>query len=292
MVKKKLLIVSEITKKYYKKFDLSKFDIILANKENYTKYISDCDYIIAGREYYSKELLKKEKKLKLISRCGHGTDNIEKIDKISVSDVKGALNTTVAEITICYILMGLRDTILLDENCRKGDWEPKIGNTLKGKTIGIIGYGNIGQEVARLLKIFDVNILYYDILPYRKNCKLEDLLTESDIITLHCNKNETSINMINNNTISKMKDGVILINTARGGIINERDLLNHINKFKCVVLDVFDVEPTSISNKLLKCKNTILGTHSANATEEGWRLMAKMAVENIINYENNLCDSS
>jgi D-3-phosphoglycerate dehydrogenase len=292
MVKKKLLIVSEIAMRYWMDYDLSNFDVILADKKNYIKYVPEVDYIISGREEYPSSLLLKAKKKQFISRCGHGRDNISKLDGITVMTSKGALNTTLAEITICYILMGLRDVNQLDSDCRRGKWNPEIGNTLKGKIVGIIGYGNIGQEVAKLLTPFDCYILHYDIITNRSNCDLNQLLKESDIITLHCDKNETSINMINEETISKMKDGVILINTARGGIVNENDLIKSINKFKYVVLDVFEKEPLDIRSKLMTYSNILLGIHSANATEEGWKLMAKMAIENVIDYENSLSNTS
>ena len=281
------MIVSEITKRYYKNYDLSQFEVILANKQNYKDYVPKVDYIIAGREEYTLNLLESNKDV-VISRCGHGTDNIA----IKSYDCKGALNTTIAEITIGYMIMTLRNIIQQDKTCRQGVWKPIIGNTLKDHTVGIIGYGNIGKEVAKLLKSFGCTILHYDIVKDKSNCRLNTLLSKSDIITLHCDKNLTSVDLIDDYAISSMKDGVILINTARGGIVNEMDLLKNIKKFKYVVLDVFEKEPLYINNRLRRQKNILLGCHSANATEEGWRRMTEMAIRNIINHENSLCNSS
>lgn len=281
----KVVVVSEVFKNNIDDINTDGFDIILSNKNTYKTDIVDADYIIAGMEEYNRDTLEKCKNLKMISRCAHGTDNIEK-GIIPIMNAKGSLDITVAEITIGYILCALRDIMKINEMGKDDTWQRIIGNTLSGKTIGIIGYGGIGRKVSILLESFDVSILHYDIIKNRSNVTLDNLLKSSDIITLHCDLNTSSYHMINKESIEKMKDDIILINTSRGKVIKEEDLINYIDKFKYIVLDVFEEEPP-IDNLLLDCHNVIVGMHTASCTEEGLYNMASKAMRNIVEYEKN-----
>lgn len=280
------MIVSPLTKIYISKIDTNGFNIDFSNIKRYKDDIINADYIIAGPEPYTKEMLEKCKNLKMISACSHGTDHIDK-SVVPVVDCRGSLDTTIAEITIGYMICALRDIIEINETSKQQAWLKVTGNTLSGKTIGIIGYGGIGQELARLLEPFNVKMCHYDIIRERSNTTLPLLLENSDIITLHCDLNETSHHLINEDVIKQMKDDMILINTSRGKVINEKDLYKNLNKFKYVILDVFEEEPP-LNNILRTCNNVICGMHTACASEEGMLKMAKMSFNNIVDYEHRI----
>lgn len=281
---KKILVVSNVAKRFLMtdSYDLKDgFEFVFADVSDYKKRINDVDYVIAGIERYTKPLLRNAKKLKMISRCAHGVDNIAE-GIVPVTDCRGSLNRSMAEMVLGYIIMCLRDIKRIDSLCRKGTWKPVVGTTLANKTVGIIGYGNIGSELGRLLRGLGITILHNDIIRNRSNCDLERLCSNSDIISLHCDLNKASYHLIDNRMIELMKHGVILINTSRGSVIKEKHLIENIDKFKYVVLDVFEKEPLDKNSRLLSFDNIILGMHCAGATEEGWNMMGRESIDNII----------
>jgi len=278
-----ILIVSSVAKMFLPKH-IPNYRIIYADKNNYTTLLYDCNYIIAGSEPYTKEILKKAKCLKMISRCGHGTDNIIK-GVVPVGDCRGCLDRSIAELVVGYIIMCQRHLKMLDSNCRLGLWDRIIGNTIEGKTLGIIGYGGIGKTVGHLCSKLDMDILHYDIIPSRSNCLFDTLLEQSDIITLHVDLNPSSIHLINKDVILRMKKDIVLINTSRGRVVNTRDMLLYHRRFKYIVLDVFEEEPLPLHSGLFGCSNVLFGIHNAGSTSEGLKRMALMSLDNIINYK-------
>jgi len=292
-----ILIVSNTTKNNYDavKEKLSNYEIHFANINDYKEKIKDFEYVIAGREKYTADILKKARKLKIISRCGHGTDAIDKEyckrNGIKVLDARGALDDTMAEVTIGYMIMALRRLKEIDEGTRKEGWKTILGNNLSGKTVGIIGLGGIGTAIAKRLIGFKTKTIFYDIdltkqhdYVYANYVEIDDLLKQSDIITLHCDLNKESIGLINKNTLSIMKEKSILINTSRGLIINIKDLIDALinNKIGYAVLDVYPIEPLPINDKIRQTKNVLLGSHTTCYSEEGQSDLAKKAVQNLL----------
>ena len=278
----KILVVSNVAKMFLPKH-IPGYRFIYADKNNYIDMINNCDFIIAGMEPYTGEILKKTKCLKMISRCGHGTDNIIK-GVVPVYDCRGCLDRSIAELVIGYIIMCQRHLKLLDSNCRLGRWDRIIGNTMEGKTLGIIGYGGIGRTVGHLGSKLDMDILHYDIIPNRCNCSLDMLLKKSDVITLHVDLNPSSIHLINKDVILRMKKDIVLINTSRGRVVDTRDLLLYHRRFKYIVLDVFEEEPLPLDSGLFGCSNVLFGIHNAGSTSDGLKRMALMSLDNIINF--------
>jgi len=276
----KILVVSSVAKIFLPK-QLEGYQFIYGDKNNYKQLLKDVDYVIAGEEPYTNDTIKGCSRLKLISRCGHGTDNITQ-NTIPIRDCRGCLDTTIAELTLCYMIMGLRMVKQLDSKCHSGNWERLIGNTLYGKTVGIIGYGGIGSTLGKLLEHMGVKVLHYDIIPCRCNCKLDHLLGVSDIITLHCDLNPSSRHIINKNSILRMKKDIVLINTSRGPVIDTGDLLIYHRRFRCIVLDVFEEEPLPTDSGLFGCGNIVFGVHSASNSMEGLEYMAKRSLANIV----------
>jgi len=293
----KILIVSNTTKNNYEavKGKLKEHDVHFADVNDYQEKIKDFEYVIAGREGYPPHVLEKSENLKVISRCGHGTDAINKQyckeHGIKVLDARGALDDTMADVTIGYMIMALRRLREIDTMTRINGWEPILGNNLTGKTVGIIGLGGIGKAVAKRLQGFKTNTIFYDIdqakqndYPYANFVSLETLLKISDIITLHCDLNETSRNIINNESISMMKQSPILINTARGKMVDVDALpvALHMKRISYAVLDVFPIEPLPIEHDIRSTEKVILGSHSTCYSVEGQQSLAKKAVTNLL----------
>jgi phosphoglycerate dehydrogenase-like enzyme len=246
--------------------------------------------IVTGFVYskFDSKILNSIQNLKLVVTRSIGIDNID----TDFCDSKGIKytnveysNHNVAHHTLALILYYSRQLNTFFTKIKKGNFSDKTVNCydLKGKKLGIIGYGRIGKQVAQLAESFGLEILAYDrnlttceVRDNTRFCGLEGVLQNSDIISLHCDANPTSIGMINNETIKMMKDGVILINTARGSIINEKDLLRNINKFSFVGLDVLEDENNfKKSHPFLKHPNLFITPHIAYKSEmtskERWK---------------------
>jgi D-3-phosphoglycerate dehydrogenase len=217
--------------------------------------------------------------LKLIVRGGVGLDTID-VDYargkgITVKNTPLASSDSVAELAMGYMFMLARSLYKASSTMKAEKWEKKAfnGDELGGKTLGIIGYGNIGHAIARLANALDMKVVAYD--PYvtsqngAKMVSLDELLAESDYITLHLPKTKESANMIGAEQFAKMKNGVRIINCARGGIINEDALYEALvsGKVAGAALDVYNEEPPT-DWKLVKLDNVIASPHIGAATKE------------------------
>ncbi len=256
------------------------------------EFIKDSDAVIAGTEKYTKDILCAAKTIKVISRVGIGIDNID-LDYASLNNIR-VLNTpeppadAVAEHTMALLLSLLKNIPLYDAQTRNKIWDPLRGYMLKNKTVGVLGLGRIGRRVASLCNAFGCKVIGYD--PYVssgianieiKN-RLDELLESSDIITVHVPLTNQTRSYISDNEINMMKDGVFILNTSRGGIINEDALHRGLlcGKIAGAGLDVFEVEP--YDGKLLGLKNVVLTPHAATNALEARMNMETEAVYNMI----------
>jgi len=256
--------------------------------------ISDADVIITRSSTpVDKELLEHAKKLKAIVRAGVGVDNVDMEEcsrrGIIVMNVPTANTIAAVELTFAHMLGCMRafpyahNQLKNERIWRREDW---IGNELKGKKLGIIGFGNIGSRVGKRALAFEMDVITYD--PYIPPEKATDLgvkyttnfddILACDIITIHTPKNKETINMIDREEIAKMKDGVVLINCARGGLYNEDALYEGLKsgKIKFAGLDVFAKEPAT-DNKLLDLDNVTVTPHLGANTEESQEKIAEGA---------------
>ena len=240
--------------------------------------------------------------LKIIGRAGAGVDNIDiesaKSKNIIVMNTPGGNTNATAEHTIGLIFALLRKIPSANDTTHKGLWEKKKmkGLELKGKKIGIIGFGNVGKRVSEIshalgMKVYIFSSHFDTIKDNFKNYNSSDLngiITNSDIITFHCKPNKDGNAIINSNEIKLMKKNCILINTARGGLINEDDLIESLknNLIKGAALDVFNNEPLNES-KLFNLDNIILTPHIAASTEEAQIVVAEMIANQFCDYFNN-----
>jgi glyoxylate reductase len=244
--------------------------------------------------------------LKIISNYAVGFDNIVIDDAtkrgiVVTNTPSDEVNEAVAEHAWALLLSLTRRVVEADESTRRGSyrgWEPGIflGPSLKGKTLGIIGLGRIGTMVARKAQGFDIEVIYNKRSPDEEAEKelgihftsLDELFARADFITLHVPLTDETRHMINRDTLNKMKRGVYIVNTARGAIIFERELVDAIRDGHVAgaALDVFDNEP-NINPELIAMENVILTPHIASATHEARNKMGDQAVSAILNTFNN-----
>ncbi|MFN3346146.1 MAG: phosphoglycerate dehydrogenase [Chloroherpetonaceae bacterium] len=248
------------------------------------------------------DIIEAGKKLKLIGRAGAGVDNIDieaaTRQGVIVMNTPGGNTISAAEHTCGMILSVARLIPQAHAETKGGLWDKKkwLGRELEGKTLAIIGLGKIGREVALRMQAFGMQIVGYDpMLPAEVASKsgimllpLEENFRKADFITIHTPLNEATRNLICAKTITLMKDGVRIVNCARGGIINESDLAQALKsgKVAAAALDVFDVEPITPENPLLNCENAILTPHIAASTVEAQEKVAMQIAEQIVEWKN------
>ena len=254
--------------------------------------------IVRSRTKITKELIQKADKCQIIARVGVGLDNIDqtaaKEKNIRVINaVEGAMNA-VAELVIGLMLSLAREIPRADREVRNGNWIKKelMGSELRGKYLGIVGLGNIGKRLGRLAKSFNMNIIGYDVTPIDDEFSKEvglmkadlgTLLTSADYVSLHVPLLESTKHMINSQNIETMKNTARIINTSRGGVIDEDALYDALKNGKLAgaALDVFEIEPAT-SNKLNELSNFISTPHMGAQTKEAQSLAANVIAEKII----------
>lgn len=265
------------------------------NIEVLKEEVKDAEILILANMPLCGEVIKSAESLKFIDIAFTGVDHVDiKTAKdlgIAISNASGYSNTSVAELTICLMLSLLRNVQQVDRRTREGKTKDGlVGNELRGKTVGIIGTGAIGSEVARLCSAFGCNIIAYNGFSNKKDTDLikymplKEMLKKSDIVTLHCPLTEQSRNLINKETIAYMKPNAILINAARGAVVNSNDLADALNSGKIAGagIDVFEIEPPlNIDHPLLHSKNTIVTPHIAFASQESMEKRAEIVFNNI-----------
>ncbi len=284
------------------------FNLMTLNKpckEELVEKAKKADYfLVSGRLPIDEEVLDAASKLKMIQRTGVGTDmlNREALKKknIPVYINVGINARSVAEHAMMLILTTLRRLAVINADVKGGTWLKQDtgvkSRELYGKTVGIIGMGNIGRMVVKMLKGFGVDILYYDM--YRQSeeserklgivyTSMDEIFQKADIISLHCPLVPETNNIINTETISKMKKGVIIINTARGGLIDEAALVRALKSehVGAAGLDVFSKEPPSKRNPLFGFNNVTVSPHVGGLSYEAFKGMMTGAMNNMRLFE-------
>jgi D-3-phosphoglycerate dehydrogenase len=254
---------------------------------------------VRSRTKVTAEILEHAHRLKVIGRAGAGVDNIDVREAtrrgIIVMNTPGGNTIAATEHTIAMMFAALRNIPQAYQSMKQEKWDRKtyMGRELAGKTVGIIGLGKIGREVARRLGSFETSLIGYDPLittemAQRLGVQLaefDELLKNSDIITLHVPKMKETTNLINAKNLNLCKEGTIIINCARGGIINEGDLLASLNsgKIDAAAVDVFENEPPT-SWDLIKHPNCIATPHLGASTEEAQIKVADQILQQMIKY--------
>ena len=254
--------------------------------------------IVRSRTKLTKELIDNATKCKIIARVGVGLDNIDEVAAKArnirvINAVEGAM-TAVAELVLGLMLALARQIPFADREIRNGKWLKKelMGTELKGKYLGIVGLGNIGKRLGRLAKGLNMNLIGYDVIPIDEafskevglmKADLGTLLSSSDYVSLHVPLLDSTYHLINAEKLTTMKKTAKIINTSRGGVIDEEALYDALKKGNLggVALDVFETEP-AIGNKLATLPNVICTPHIGAQTKEAQSLAANIIAEKII----------
>ncbi|MDN5126633.1 phosphoglycerate dehydrogenase [Aliarcobacter butzleri] len=284
--------------KYFPKAKLN-LDGKRFNKKDLIEYIKDADAIIVGLEPIDKEVLEQCQNLKIVSKYGVGLNNIDleacKKRDITIGWTGGVNKLSVAEMTLGYMLMLCRNLFITSNELKNGIWNKSGGFQLSEKRIGIIGVGYIGKELIRLLKPFNCEILVNDIINqeqyYKENnlkeVSKEEIFKTCDIVTIHTPFDSTTDNLIDKKVFETMKNGSFIINSARGGIINEDDLkyalLNNI--ISGAAIDAYVEEPPS-DKELLSLPNLICTPHIGGNSREAVEAMGLSAINHLKEFYN------
>ena len=254
--------------------------------------------VVRSRTKITKDLIQRADKCKIIARVGVGLDNIDqdaaKEKNIRVINaVEGAMNA-VAELVVGFMLSLAREIPRADREVRNGNWIKKelMGSELRGKYLGIVGLGNIGKRLGRLAKSFNMNIIGFDVMPIDEEFSKEvglmkadlgTLLASADYVSLHVPLLDSTKHMINAEKITTMKNTARIINTSRGGVIDEDALYDALKNGNLggAALDVFEIEPAT-SNNLRELPNFISTPHMGAQTKEAQSLAANVIAEKII----------
>lgn len=268
-------------------------------KENeLVKFLASADKAIVGIEIIDKDILDQLPKLKLISKYGVGLNNLDldecKKRNIQIKFQPGSNKQSVAEFTLLLMLNSLRQVHNNKTEIIEGNWTQAKGQELKGKKIGIIGFGNIGSCLVSLLKPFGNKILFFDERKFSsaeidkfndknlKQASISEVLSTSDIVSIHIPLSSGTKNMINKNAFKQMKESIILINTSRGGIVDEVELYKFLknNNLAFASFDVFEHEP-AFKSPLLKLDNFFASSHRASLTDQGIESMGIAAINGL-----------
>lgn len=278
-------------------FDL-RFDVDTSEKAH--PLIRESDFVLVTTAITEK-LLQESPKLRLVHKWGIGVDKIDlagaERQGVYVAITAGSNAGAVAEHTVLLILAALRRLSLADRSLREGKWiytelRP-LCRKLSGKTVGILGFGNIGKNVAQRLQGFEVEIIYHD--PFRaapevekklnaRHVSFDELIAQSDILTLHCPGGDANKKLINAKVLARMKRGSVLVNAARGDVVDEDAMVAALESGQLLAagLDAFEPEPLSPTSKLTKMDNVVITPHTAGSVLDNVAPVAIHAFNNML----------
>jgi len=292
--------MSNVAQKIFEKNNISVDVKTGLSEEEIIKIIPEYDgMVVRSATKVTKKIIEAAKSLKAIGRAGAGVDNIDvavaKEKNMIVMNTPGGNANATAEHAFALIMSVLRKTPFANETTHKGQWEKKNikGTELSKKTLGIVGFGNVGVRLSNLVKGFDMNILVNSKslesrkkdYPHVKNVSLDELISNSDIISFHCKAAKDGKPLITKEHYKKMKSTAYIINAARGNIVDEKDLNDALNEnlIAGAALDVYSKEPAK-ENILFNNPKAILTPHIAASTTEASIVVAEMIANQICNF--------
>ena len=272
-------------------------DKVLLSGSDLVNYLRGYEMAIIAQERLGDSIIESLPELKVVSKYGVGFDMLD-LDAMEARGVKlgwtaGVNRRSVAELVICFAIALLRNIPSLRDEVLRGSWRQVKGGELSGRKFGIVGLGRIGKELVHLLNAFECQVLAYDIISYPSFCAqynvmevdLDTLLRSSDIVSLHTPLNESTQNFISGNQLSLMKQSAILINAARGGLIDEMALKTALvdGSLSGAAFDVFANEPPSDLD-LLRHPNFLVTPHIGGSSEEAIIAMGRAAIQGLLDY--------
>ena len=262
------------------------------------KYAGQFDGTICGDDRYTERVLEAcAPRLKIISKWGTGIDSIDSEAAsrlgIKVARTLNAFTTPVTDTVLGYMLAFVRRGPWMDQAMKRGEWKKIPGKTLSECTLGVIGIGNIGKAVTRRARAFGMKVLGNDIIDIDhmfitetgiEMTALDSLLSASDFVSINCDLNPTSRHLINAKTLALMKPEAVLINAARGPIVDEKALIEALQakRLAGAALDVFEVEPLPLESPLLKMDNVMLAPHNSNSSPAAWERVHWNTIKNLL----------
>jgi D-3-phosphoglycerate dehydrogenase len=280
------------------------WNVIVSSPKEYSKHLADADaLVVRSAVQVTPSVLQQAPKLRVIGRAGVGVDNVD-LDAstaagVLVMNTPGGNAVSVAEHTLALMLSMARYIPQATVSTKSGKWEKKkfLGNELRGKTVGIVGLGSVGREVAKRARAFDMHLVAFDPFVTTQIAEdlgvtllsLPDLYSKSDYITLHVGLTPTTENMLNAASFAQMKTGVRIVNCARGELIVDADLQAAIESGKVAgaAIDVFTVEPTNAEYPLFAVDQIVATPHIAGSTEEAQEIVGVRIAEQMVEYLNN-----
>lgn len=261
-------------------------------------YAGKIDGTICGDDRYTRKALTAcSPRLKVISKWGTGTDSIDHAAcaelGIQIKNTPNAFTLPVSDSVLGYMLTFARRLPWMDRAMKSGEWKKIPGRSLSECTLGVIGVGNVGKAVLRRARGFGMTLLGNDILPiprdfllenHVKSVSLEELVRKSDFISVNCDLNPTSLHLVNKKIFDLMKPDAVLINTARGPVVDEQALVNALQEKKIAgaALDVFENEPLPLDSPLLKMENVMLAPHNSNSSPAAWDNVHWNTIRNLL----------
>ncbi len=264
--------------------------------EEQKEIVGDIDAVIAGSDLWDARIFPYAKKLKYISRFGVGIDTLN-LDDIRQFGIRanyspGINSNAVSEQAIGLLLSLLRNIPSLDRSTKQGGWVRYVTHEIKGQTVGLVGFGAVARLVAEKLIPFGAKLLAYDLAPNRSEaerlgvtlCSFEEVIANSSILSIHVPCTPETRGMFNRDLFAKMKDGVYIVNTARGPIVKESDMYDALvsGKVAGYGTDVFETEPVDPNNPLFTLDQYICTPHTAAETYENYREMGIHTAESIV----------
>jgi D-3-phosphoglycerate dehydrogenase len=262
------------------------------------QYAGQFDGTICGDDHYNLRVIEAcSPRLKVISKWGTGIDSIDAEAcsrySIKIGRTLNAFTTSVADSVLGYILAFARRQPWMDREIKAGNWEKLPGKTLSECTLGIVGVGNIGKAVTRRARAFGMKVYGNDIVDIDhvfvsetgiEMIDLDSLLSTSDFVSINCDLNPTSRHIMNTKTFALMRPDAVIINTARGPLIDEISLVEALQAKRLggAALDVFEVEPLPLNSPLMKMDNVMLASHNSNSSPAAWERVHWNTIKNLL----------
>jgi D-3-phosphoglycerate dehydrogenase / 2-oxoglutarate reductase len=266
-------------------------------EEDLLQWMSDIDGVISGDDRFTERVLNAAPRLKVISKWGTGIDSIDlqacQRLGIAVRNTPNAFSEPVADSVIGYILAFARNIAVQDRHMKHGGWQKIPSRSLRECTIGVIGVGNVGKAVIKRAAAFGMRLLGNDVLEmpaeFLAQTRIEmltneSLLRQADFISLNCDLNPTSYHLINDETLAFVRPNAVLVNTARGPVVDEAALIRALKEKRIAgaALDVFEAEPLSPASPLRQMDNVLLAPHNANSSPESWERVHQSTIKNLL----------
>ena len=266
-------------------------------EEDLLKWMHNIDGVISGDDRFTEQVLTSARKLKVISKWGTGIDSIDqdacKKLGIAVRNTPNAFSEAVADTVIGYMLCFARNLPWMDRAMKAGSWEKIAGRSLGECVLGVIGVGNVGKTLVRRAIGHGMKVLGNDLVEMPGDflsstgiemISKEALLRQADFVSINCDLNPTSYHLMDSERFSQMKSSAVIINSARGPIIEEKALVDALREGKIAgaALDVFELEPLPEESPLRTMNNVLLAPHNANSSPKAWERVHESTIRHLI----------